>query len=129
MELNEFFDLQKWVGLNRKAVAKQITLLISKLWKIHPYREGNTRTVAIFTYLLLKHHGILLNFDIMSNHAKYFRNALVMASLDESPEIHHLEKMMFDLITIKSKGVKTSSFKKIKDYEVEGYEYEYHYTE
>jgi cell filamentation protein len=91
--------------------------------------EGNTRTVAIFTYLLLKQHGILLNFDIMSNHAKYFRNALVMASLDESPEIHHLEKMMFDLLTIKRNRGTNSKYKRIKDYAVEKYEYEYHYTE
>jgi len=129
ISLNNLFHSQKWVGLNRKSVATQLTLLISALWKIHPFREGNTRTVATFTFLLLKHYRISFNFEIISNHAKYFRNALVMASLDESPEIHYLENMLFDAIKIKPIAINLSKYKKIKDYEVETYEYDYHYTE
>lgn len=129
MRLNEIFLTQKWVGLNRKSVATQLTLIISQLWKIHPFREGNTRAVATFTYLLLMQYGISFNFDIISTNAKYFRNALVMASLDESPEIHYLENMLFDSMNIKPIASNVSNYKKIKDYEVETYEYDYHYTE
>ena len=129
MRLNEIFLTQKWVGLNRKSVATQLTLIISQLWKIHPFREVNTRAVATFTYLLLMQYGISFNFDIISTNAKYFRNALVMASLDESPEIHYLENMLFDSMNIKPIASNVSNYKKIKDYEVETYEYDYHYTE
>jgi hypothetical protein len=52
-----------------------------------------------------------------------------MASLDESPEIHYLENMLFDSIKIKPIAINLSKYKKIKDYEVETYEYDYHYTE
>jgi hypothetical protein len=52
-----------------------------------------------------------------------------MASLDESPEIHYLENMLFDSIKLKPIASKISNYKKIKDYEVETYEYNYHYTE
>jgi cell filamentation protein len=129
MNLNKVLLTQNWVGLSRKSVATQLTLLISELWKIHPFREGNTRAVATFTFLLLKQYGISFNFEIISTHAKYFRNALVMASLDESPEIHYLENMLFDSIKLKPIASKVSNYKKIKDYEVETYEYNYHYTE
>jgi cell filamentation protein len=129
MKLNEVLLKQNWLGLSRKSMATQLTLIVSKLWKIHPFREGNTRAVATFTYLLLKQYGISFNFDIISNHAKYFRNALVMASLDESPEIHYLENMLFDSMNIKTIASNISKYKKIKDYEVETYEYDYHYTE
>ena len=129
MSLNKLLLMQNWVGLSRKSVATQLTLLISKLWKIHPFREGNTRAVASFTFLLLKQYGISFNFEIISTHAKYFRNALVMASLDESPEIDYLENMLFDSINIKPIASNISKYKKIKDYEVETYEYNYHYTE
>lgn len=129
MNLNKVLLTQNWVGLSRKSVATQLTLLISKLWKIHPFREGNTRAVATFTFLLLKQYGISFNFEIISTHTKYFRNALVMASLDESPEIHYLENMLFDSIKLKPIASNISKYKKIKDYEVETYEYNYHYTE
>jgi cell filamentation protein len=129
MSLNKLLLMQNWVGLSRKSVATQLTLLISKLWKIHPFREGNTRAVASFTFLLLKQYGISFNFEIISTHTKYFRNALVMASLDESPEIHYLENMLFDSIKLKPIASNISKYKKIKDYEVETYEYNYHYTE
>ena len=52
-----------------------------------------------------------------------------MASLDESPEIHYLENMLFDSMNIKPIASKISKYKKIKYYEVENYEYDYHYTE
>jgi len=110
-------------------LANQLSLLISEVWKIDPFREGNTRTVATFTYLLLKHYGISFNFEIIPTHAKYFRNALVMTSLDESPEIHYLENMLFDSIKIKPIAINLSKYKKIKDHEVETYEYDDHYTE
>lgn len=129
ISLNKLFLSQKWIGLNRKSVATQLTVLISKLWRIHPFREGNTRTVATFTHLLLNHLGITFNIEIISTHAKYFRNALVMASLDERPEQHFLENMLFDSIHINPIGRKTSKYKKIKDYSVETYEYDYHYIE
>ena len=129
MSLNKVLLTQNWVELSRKSLATQLTLLISKLWKIHTFREGNTRVVATFTFLLLKQYGISFNFEIISKHAKYFRNALVMASLDESPEIHYLENMLFDSVNIKPISSNISKYKKIKDYEVETYEYNYHYTE
>lgn len=55
--------------------------MIAEIWEVHPFREGNTRTVSVFAFLFLKQYGYDLNAELLSRHAKYFRNALVMAAL------------------------------------------------
>ena len=53
---------------------------VSGLWQIHPFREGNTRTTAVFAIMYLRSLGFDVQNDMFANHSWYFRNALVRAN-------------------------------------------------
>lgn len=52
---------------------------IGFLWQIHPFYEGNTRTVAVFSELYLNHLGFQVENEPFAQHARYYRDALVRA--------------------------------------------------
>ena len=52
---------------------------IAFLWQIHPFHEGNTRTLAVFSELYLNHLGFSVTNEPFEKHARYFRDALVRA--------------------------------------------------
>lgn len=57
-----------------------LSRFVARLWQVHPFCEGNTRTVAVFTILYLRHLGFDADNDPFENHARYFRDALVRAN-------------------------------------------------
>lgn len=62
------------------AAIKHITLFVSRLWQIHPFGEGNTRTTAVFVIKYLRSLGYKADNDIFADNSWYFRNALVRAN-------------------------------------------------
>jgi cell filamentation protein len=125
-----YFD-KPWKTMSEHALIYEMTRYIASLWKIHPFREGNTRTLSTYLYFFLKKHGFLLDEKLLKTHAAFFRNALVMASLDEYSEFHYLENILSVAIIYKinSKPVKketTRKYEKIKDVEMKNYKYNYH---
>ena len=52
---------------------------IAFLWQIHPFYEGNTRTIAVFSELYLNQLGFDLSNEPFETHARYYREALVRA--------------------------------------------------
>ncbi len=120
---NEFKQIQL-SSMNHKQIIEWIVKMISKLWRIHCFREGNTRTVTTFLYLYMKQIGLKVNTKFIGEHAKFFRNALVLASIDEYSEYEHLENILLDSISMKV--INESKYKTIREYEVEKYEYRSH---
>lgn len=57
-----------------------LTQFVSGIWQIHAFREGNTRTTAVFTILYLRSLGFNVENDLFAHHSWYFRNALVRAN-------------------------------------------------
>lgn len=53
---------------------------VSNAWQVHPFREGNTRTIATFLILYLRNIGIGINSEPFKDNALFFRNALVRAN-------------------------------------------------
>ena len=53
---------------------------ISNVWQAHPFREGNTRTVAVFSQLYLRHLGNDVTNDPFIENSVLYRDALVRAS-------------------------------------------------
>ena len=53
---------------------------VSRLWQIHIFGEGNTRTMAVFFIKYLRTLGFSATNDIFAENAWYFRNALVRAN-------------------------------------------------
>ena len=122
--LDYTFKNVEWSKLGKQETIEAIVKLISKLWRIHCFREGNTRTVTTFLYLFMKQINLKVNVDFIGKHAKFFRNALVMASIDEYSEYEHLTNILMDSISYKE--VESGKYKTIRDYEVDKYEYKNH---
>ena len=57
-----------------------LAVFISRLWQIHIFGEGNTRTTAVFFIKYLRTLGFAATNDIFAENAWYFRNALVRAN-------------------------------------------------
>lgn len=69
-------------GLTRRAMVEHIAGFISGVWQIHPFREGNTRTIAVFTIKYLRNKGLKADNELFKGNAEYFRNALVRANYE-----------------------------------------------
>lgn len=129
----EMNDLEKrflsinWEELDNKQKINNVASIIQELWQIHCFREGNTRTVALFLYFLLKTIGVHINIDFLGKNAKYFRNALVLASLYSESKPEYLFGMIADCTTIKN--LAKNKYKTINGYDVNKYSNQKHTTE
>jgi len=64
-----------------KNLVEHITNFTSKIYEVHPFGDGNTRTVVVFVTSYLKSLGFYnINNDLFKEHSIYFRNALVRAN-------------------------------------------------
>lgn len=55
---------------------------MARLWQIHVFDEGNTRTTAVFFIKYLRTLGFTVDNTLFSKHAWYFRNAMVRANYE-----------------------------------------------
>ena len=90
-------------GLSMDEIIHHLASFISRLWQIHIFGEGNTRTTAVFFIKYLRSLGFATTNDIFAENAWYFRNALVRANYtDLQKEIHetteYLEIFLRDLL-------------------------------
>jgi len=83
---------------------RHIAAFVANIWQIHPFREGNTRTTAVFTIKYLRSIGFQ-NIDntLFEQHSWFFRNALVRANyknarlgVNNSPQ--YLERFFRNLL-------------------------------
>ena len=97
-----FAEINKvdWASLTREDFAKQIARLFPKLWQVHPFREGNTRTTVMMMTFFVEHYGYFFDQNLMAESAGYVRDSFVLASLGEHSEYEHLEKILLDAICI-----------------------------
>ena len=71
---------QNYVDFDQKQLIDRICEFTSRIWQIHPFQEGNTRTVAVFIQKYLISMGFNVNNELFKSKSKYFRNALVRAN-------------------------------------------------
>lgn len=101
-QMNSF----EWKDKNIDQITKNFTGFLAKLWRVHPFRDGNTRTTLAFANIFAKQHGFEMDMSTMieqlgriidSNTGKVVRWSLrdkfVLAALDERdyPEPQALE--------------------------------------
>ena len=67
-------------GLSMEEIIHHLAVFVSRLWQIHIFGEGNTRTTAVFFIKYLMTIGFSATNDIFAENAWYFRNALVRAN-------------------------------------------------
>lgn len=70
-------------NLSMDDIIKHLALFISRLWQIHIFGEGNTRTTAVFFIKYLRTLGFSESNDIFAQNSLYFRNALVRANYSD----------------------------------------------
>ena len=93
-----------WHSMDNSEIAAIFARKIAMLWRVHPFRDGNTRTMLSFSYLYAKEHGFPFDlktfiselsrtYDENGIVASYsIRDKFVLASLDQKdyPEVEHL---------------------------------------
>lgn len=82
---------------------KSLARFTSAIWQIHPFIEGNTRTVAVFIQKYLLSMGFLVNNDLFRENSIYFRNSLVASNYSNipkkiSPNFSYLEEFFLKLL-------------------------------
>ena len=66
--------------MNIAEAIKNITDFTSNIWQVHPFREGNTRTTAVFIEKYLISLGYNVDNSLFKDKSVYFRNALVRSN-------------------------------------------------
>lgn len=56
-----------YAGLTPRAQAHDIAEFIPGIWQIHPFREGNTRTTAVFAIKYLRNKGWYADNELFKN--------------------------------------------------------------
>ncbi len=102
------YDLEQernfvYAGLAHGQMVEHIAKFVSGLWQIHPFGEGNTRTVAVFTIKYLRSIGFYVENDLFANYSWYFRNALVRANYRNAvkgvePDMKYLVRFFRNLL-------------------------------
>lgn len=72
-------------GLSMDEIIHHLAVFVSRLWQIHIFGEGNTRTTAVFFIKYLRTLGFSVTNDIFAENSWYFRNALVRANYTNIP--------------------------------------------
>ena len=98
-----------WKDLSIDEISKQFTYYLAKIWRVHPFRDGNTRTTLTFANIFAKQHGFDMDISVMLNElnrvydpktnrvVRYsVRDKFVLAALDEKdyPEPQALEAVI-----------------------------------
>ena len=69
-----------YADLTMSEIIGHLAHFVSRLWQIHIFGEGNTRTTAVFFIKYLRSMGFNVTNDVFAKHAWYFRNSLVRAN-------------------------------------------------
>lgn len=100
------YDIEKELkAINKRTdfSLEEFTDFITGIWQIHPFKEGNTRTVAVFTIQYLNYLGFEINNEPFEKNAAYFRDALVRASYNNmeyklSPDFTYINRFFDNVI-------------------------------
>lgn len=103
---NKLLELNSiaWQNMDTSEIAFMFARKMALIWKVHPFRDGNTRTILSFSFLYAKEHGFPFDIKTFTNELNRgidlngrvtsisIRDKFVLACLDESfsPEVEHL---------------------------------------
>ncbi len=66
--------------MNIVDIINSIAEFSSRIWQVHPFREGNTRTTAVFIEKYLTSLGYSVDNSLFEDKSVYYRNALVRSN-------------------------------------------------
>ena len=68
---------KEWLLSHRESAALDFSDSLAQVWKVHPFREGNTRTAITFCCQYADELGFNINRKLFEENARYVRTALV----------------------------------------------------
>lgn len=71
---------KKWEEMSLDEQARNLSSSMADLWKVHSFREGNTRTTITFICQFADSKGMFMDRELFEKNSAYTRNALVAAS-------------------------------------------------
>lgn len=95
-----------WKKMNINEISKNFTNCLAKIWRVHPFRDGNTRTTLTFASIFAKQNGFEMDMGTILNELSRVvdeetgkiqrysvRDKFVLAALDpqDIPEPEHLQ--------------------------------------
>lgn len=116
IEYSDCFDIERdiksvldkmnnypWDKVSIEEASMIFSRYLAEIWKVHPYREGNTRTVITFCSQFIESKGLYIDSDLFRDNAQYMRTALVAASaifsdLGDKRKPEYLEKIVLDAL-------------------------------
>lgn len=92
-----------WCLMNKEEAAKQFSESLAKIWKVHCFREGNTRTTITFCCQYADEIGLEMNRELFEKNSQYVRTSLVaynavFSDLGDLSKKEYLQKIVFDAI-------------------------------
>lgn len=92
-----------WTNMTRSQKASEFCDSLARLWKIHPFREGNTRTTITFCCQYADEMGFPLNRTLFEENSVYVRTALVAynAFFSDGTDFskkEYLQKIVYDAL-------------------------------
>lgn len=105
--LKEMRD-KPWAEMELHDASIRFSDSLAKIWRVHPFREGNTRTTITFCCQYADKIGLNPDRELFENNAQYLRTALVAynAVFDDMGDVskpEYLIKIVEDAITRGSK--------------------------
>ncbi len=90
-----------WKSFNHKQLSEEFCDSLAALWKIHPFREGNTRTTITFCCQYIDEMGLRINRKLFEDNAGYVRTALVAYNAffsdgNDFSKKEYLQKIVYD---------------------------------
>ena len=109
----------RWDRASFEEVVRNYSRFMADLWKVHPFREGNTRTVVTFCNCFLMDKGFTMDTGLYKEHAEYVRTALVAADaifhdFGDKRKPEYLERIVADSLR-EGWREKTSVLGKLKE--------------
>ena len=68
---------KNWIAMDLETASFEFCDSLARLWKIHPFREGNTRITVTFMCQYADEIGFNINRKLFEENSRYVRTALV----------------------------------------------------
>lgn len=94
---------KEWSNMSLRQQAYEFCDSLARLWKVHPFREGNTRTTITFCCQFADERGFSLNRKLFEENSIYVRTALVVynAYFSDGTDFskkEYLQKIVYDAL-------------------------------
>ena len=93
-----------WLKLPRNEQAEGFSKYFALIWQIHPFREGNTRTVTHFCCQYADSVNMMIDRQVFQRNSEYLRSALVAAravfyDLGDRSQPQHLYRIVLHALS------------------------------